>query len=466
MNTTALSEVVPVRSRWWNSRVVLLIAFAFSVMADPVSSVSYAIEAALRALGGRLDLLVAAMAAVVFVVALVVGSYHQLVARFPEGGGSAAATGKAFGEGWSFVPMGALVVDFVLTIAISVSAGVLRDHLVRSGRGAVSAVARAWPAHARGAPHAVRAPGARGVRRAHAGVPRHRGDGAVPGPEGPRRRGDHRARADEVGASGRHPGLSGGDGACHRRRGSFLGDRAAPSARRRGQARLRTVGAVAHPRHRRRADDRAWPSRRFTSRSGCPGEDTTLVAEIARAGSSGSVFAAFQGATALLLLSAASSSFQAGPGLLKALARSATPGEARHGVLPVVLRPHEQAPRSPRRRRRVLRALRRGRHRRWSPRPGTRVVLRGRRLRELPHGAHRDGVLRIPRAAQGLARAQCRGRASRWPSPSWPTCSGPPPSGPLAPRRSSRAGSTSRGCARAAPAARRMRSPRPRRRTT
>ncbi|NYI40763.1 hypothetical protein [Demequina lutea] len=123
MKTTALSEPVPVRSRWWNSRVVLLIAFAFSVMADPVSSVAYAIEAALRALGGRLDLLVAAMAAVVFVVALVVTSYHQLVARFPEGGGSAAATGKAFGEGWSFVPMGALVVDFVLTIAISVSAG-------------------------------------------------------------------------------------------------------------------------------------------------------------------------------------------------------------------------------------------------------------------------------------------------------------------------------------------------------
>ncbi|MGA7965403.1 MAG: hypothetical protein WCB49_05890, partial [Gammaproteobacteria bacterium] len=83
MNTTALSEVVPVRSRWWNSRVVLLIAFAFSVMADPVSSVAYAIEAALRALGGRLDLLVAAMGAVVFVVALVVASYHQLVARFP-----------------------------------------------------------------------------------------------------------------------------------------------------------------------------------------------------------------------------------------------------------------------------------------------------------------------------------------------------------------------------------------------
>lgn len=70
---------------------------------------------------------------------------------------------------------------------------------------------------------------------------------------------------------------------------------------------------------------------------GVPREDTTLVGEIARTGSSGTVFAAFQGATALLLLSAASSSLQAGPGLLKALARSPKPGESLHGVLPAVL---------------------------------------------------------------------------------------------------------------------------------
>src|SRR6187431_2332065 len=108
---------------WTRSRVILLIAFAFTVMADPVSSVSYAIEAALRALDGNLALLLPAMALVVLVVGLVVASYHALVGRFPEGGGSAAAAGSAFGEGVSFIPMGALIVDFVLTIAISVSAG-------------------------------------------------------------------------------------------------------------------------------------------------------------------------------------------------------------------------------------------------------------------------------------------------------------------------------------------------------
>lgn len=53
-------------------------------------------------------------------------------------------------------------------------------------------------------------------------------------------------------------------------------------------------------------------------RIGVPGPDSTQIAELARiAAPPGPVFAAFQLATTLLLLSAASSSFQAGPGLLK-----------------------------------------------------------------------------------------------------------------------------------------------------
>jgi len=107
----------------FHSRPILLLAFAFAVMADPVSSVAYAIEAALRALHGNLGLLLPTMGLVVAIIALIITNYHQLVARFPQGGGAAAAAGKAFGEGWAFIPIGALIVDFVLTIAISVAAG-------------------------------------------------------------------------------------------------------------------------------------------------------------------------------------------------------------------------------------------------------------------------------------------------------------------------------------------------------
>lgn len=105
------------------SRTALLLAFSFAVMADPVSSVAYAIEAALRALNSDLALLVPTMSRVVAIIALAILYYRQLVIRYPQGGGAAAATGEAFGDRWSFIPIGALVVDFVLTIAISVSAG-------------------------------------------------------------------------------------------------------------------------------------------------------------------------------------------------------------------------------------------------------------------------------------------------------------------------------------------------------
>jgi hypothetical protein len=39
-----------------------------------------------------------------------------------RGGGSPEAAGRAFGQRWTFLPIGALVVDFALTIAISIAA--------------------------------------------------------------------------------------------------------------------------------------------------------------------------------------------------------------------------------------------------------------------------------------------------------------------------------------------------------
>jgi hypothetical protein len=103
-------------------KVALFFAFAFAVMADPVSSVAYAIDAALRALNGHLELLLPTMGVVIGIIALVTLNYWQLVKAFPEGGGSPEAAGRAFGEEWSFLPIGALIVDFALTIAISIAA--------------------------------------------------------------------------------------------------------------------------------------------------------------------------------------------------------------------------------------------------------------------------------------------------------------------------------------------------------
>ena len=85
-------DAAPTDSLSWPARIVkrpgkamLFFAFAFAVMADPVSSVAYAIEAALRALDGHLELLLPTMALVIGIIALVTLNYWQLVRRFPAG---------------------------------------------------------------------------------------------------------------------------------------------------------------------------------------------------------------------------------------------------------------------------------------------------------------------------------------------------------------------------------------------
>ena len=81
---------------------------------------------------------------VLAIIALVDINYWQLVGRFPAGGGSAEAASRAFGTGWVFLPIGALIVDFVLTIAISVAAAVSALIAYLPGAGAVSDRARSW----------------------------------------------------------------------------------------------------------------------------------------------------------------------------------------------------------------------------------------------------------------------------------------------------------------------------------
>jgi hypothetical protein len=103
-------------------RIWLFLPFAFTVMADPVSSVAYAIESALRSLDGDLTSLLPTMAAVIAIIAVVSATYHELIGRFPRGGGGPEGVARAFGEGWAFVPLGALLVDFTLTVAVSCAA--------------------------------------------------------------------------------------------------------------------------------------------------------------------------------------------------------------------------------------------------------------------------------------------------------------------------------------------------------
>src|SRR3954451_3376190 len=95
---------------------------------DPLSSVAYATEQILLVLGlGGLALLGLTpwlAAAVVALLVVVVASYRQTCFAYPSGGGAYAVSRATLGENAALVAASALLIDYVLTVAVSVVAGV------------------------------------------------------------------------------------------------------------------------------------------------------------------------------------------------------------------------------------------------------------------------------------------------------------------------------------------------------
>ncbi len=63
-------------------------------------------------------------AAVVVLLAVVVLSYRQVVRAYPSGGGSYEVASRNLGPSAGLVVAAALMVDYVMTVAVSVAAGV------------------------------------------------------------------------------------------------------------------------------------------------------------------------------------------------------------------------------------------------------------------------------------------------------------------------------------------------------
>ena len=95
---------------------------------DPLSSVAYATEQIVLVLGlGGLSLLYLTpwvAAGVVLLLVIVVASYRQTCAAYPNGGGAYAVSRANLGENASLTAAAALLIDYVLTVAVSVVAGV------------------------------------------------------------------------------------------------------------------------------------------------------------------------------------------------------------------------------------------------------------------------------------------------------------------------------------------------------
>jgi amino acid transporter len=95
---------------------------------DNISSSAYASEEIMRVLAlagaGALALTMPITIGIVAVLALVVLSYQQTVRAYPNGGGSYIVASDNLGRIAGLVAAGALLTDYVLTVAVSIAAGV------------------------------------------------------------------------------------------------------------------------------------------------------------------------------------------------------------------------------------------------------------------------------------------------------------------------------------------------------
>jgi amino acid transporter len=106
-------------------RHLALIAFFawVGLGSDGLSSSCYGPEEVFRQLGEHRHLALYLVGAMVGTVFLISASYSQIIERFPSGGGGYLVATRLLGSTAGVVSGSALVVDYVLTVAISVAAG-------------------------------------------------------------------------------------------------------------------------------------------------------------------------------------------------------------------------------------------------------------------------------------------------------------------------------------------------------
>lgn len=105
--------------------LALITFFAWvGIGADAISSANYGPEEAFLALGAHTHLAIFLAMATAFTVFLLAYAYTQVIELFPNGGGGYRVASVLLGEKAGLISGGALLVDYVLTIAISVAAGV------------------------------------------------------------------------------------------------------------------------------------------------------------------------------------------------------------------------------------------------------------------------------------------------------------------------------------------------------
>src|SRR6516225_7765050 len=118
----------PLSSRGTGKERITPVEGLSALSLDALTSVAYGPEAIILALAvagaGALHLVLPITIAIVALLAILVFSYRQVIDAYPGGGGAYAVSRANLGTNVSLVAAAALVVDYTLTVAVSIAAGV------------------------------------------------------------------------------------------------------------------------------------------------------------------------------------------------------------------------------------------------------------------------------------------------------------------------------------------------------
>src|SRR5579871_5037671 len=118
----------PLRARDLSREQITPIEGLSALSLDALTSVAYGPESIILVLAvagaGALHLVLPITIAIVALLAILVVSYRQVIDAYPGGGGAYAVSRANLGAGMSLVAAAALVVDYTLTVAVSIAAGV------------------------------------------------------------------------------------------------------------------------------------------------------------------------------------------------------------------------------------------------------------------------------------------------------------------------------------------------------
>jgi amino acid transporter len=118
----------PLRARDLSRERITPVEGLSALSLDALTSVAYGPEAIIVVLAvagaSALHLVLPVTITIVILLAILVFSYRQVIDAYPGGGGSYAVSRANLGHGASLVAAGALVVDYTLTVAVSIAAGV------------------------------------------------------------------------------------------------------------------------------------------------------------------------------------------------------------------------------------------------------------------------------------------------------------------------------------------------------